>query len=122
MKNLRVLLVDDDRVTGLTMQHYFNEKVAHFQSVGTAETAVSILERNPSWDVVISDYMLPGMDGGTLLKKAKELQPKLKTILITGYDPEDIDWVLKKSNIDHFITKPVSMDSIQYALETIKPE
>ncbi len=122
MKNLRVLLVDDDRVTRLTIQHYLNEKVAHFQSVGTAETAVRILESNPSWDVVISDYMLPGMDGGAFLKKAKELQPQLKTILITGYDPEDIDWVLKKSNVDHFITKPISMDSIQYALETIDPE
>jgi len=122
MKNLRVLLIDDDRVTGLTMQHYLNEKVAHFQFVGTAETGVSILESNPSWDVVISDYVLPGMDGGAFLKKAKELQPKLKTILITGYDPEDIDLVLKKNNIDHFIAKPVSVDSVQYALETIDPE
>jgi response regulator RpfG family c-di-GMP phosphodiesterase len=122
MKNLRVLLVDDDRVTLLTIQHFFKEKVAHFQSVGNAETAVSILENDPNWDVVISDYMLPGMDGGAFLKKAKELQPKLKTILITGYDPEDIDRVLEKNDIDHFITKPVSMDSIEYALETMDPE
>ena len=122
MKNLRVLLVDDDRVTGLTMQHYFNEKVAQFQSVGTAETAISILESNPSWDVVISDYVLPGMDGGAFLKKAKELQPKLKTILITGYDPEDINGILKKNNIDHFITKPVSMDSMHYALKSVDSE
>jgi YesN/AraC family two-component response regulator len=62
------------------------------------------------------------MDGGALLKKAKELHPKLKTILITGYDPEDVDGILKESNIDHFITKPVSMDSIHYALQTIDPE
>jgi len=122
MKNLRLLLVDDDRVTGLTVQHYFKDKVAHFQSVGSAETAVSILEGDLSWDVIISDYVLPGMDGGAFLKKAKELQPKLKTILITGYDPEDIDGILKKNNIDHFITKPVSMDSIEYALATIDPE
>ena len=122
MQNLRVLVVDDDRVTRLTMEHYFKEKVAHFRSVGNAETAVLILESDPSWDVVISDYVLPAMDGGALLKKAKELQPKLKTILITSYDPEDIDGVLKASNIDHFITKPVSIDSIQYALATMDPE
>jgi len=121
MKNLRILLVDDDRVTCLTLQHYLDEKVAHFQSVGNAEIAVSILEGNPSWDVVISDYMLPGMDGGVFLKKAKELLPKLKTILITGYDPKDIDGVLKEGNIDHFITKPLSMDSIEYSLATMDP-
>ena len=122
MKNIRVLLVDDDRVTGLTMQHYFNENVAHFQSVESAESAVAIMEDNPSWDVVISDYVLPGMDGGTFLKKAKEIQPKLKTILITSYDPEDIETVLKKNNIDHFIAKPLSIDSIHYAIGSIDPD
>ena len=122
MKNIRVLLVDDDRVTGLTMQHYFNENVAHFQSVESAESAIAIMEDNPSWDVVISDYVLPGMDGGAFLKKAKEIQPKLKTILITSYDPEDIDTVLKENNIDHFIAKPLSIDSIHYAIASIDPD
>ena len=116
MKNLRVLLVDDDRVTGLTMKHYFDEQVAHFQSVVNAESAVSIMENNPDWDVVISDYVLPGMDGGAFLKKAKAIRPGLKTILITSYDPNDIDTVLQENDIDHFITKPVSIDSLHYAL------
>ena len=116
MKNLRVLLVDDDRVTGLTMQHYFDENVAHFQSVGSAESAVAIIEGDPAWDVVISDYVLPGMDGGLFLKKAKEIQPRVKTILITSYDPQDIDTILQSNRIDHFITKPVSIDSLHYAL------
>ncbi len=122
MKNLRVLLVDDDRVTGLTVKHYFSENVAHFQSVGNAESAFAIVEKDPNWHVVISDYVLPGMDGGTFLKKAKKIQPELKTILITSYDPEDIDAVLKKNNIDHFITKPLSIDSIHYAIASLDPE
>ncbi len=119
MKDLRVLLVDDDRVTALTVQHYFNENVAHFQSVESAESAITVMEKNPSWHVVISDYVLPGMDGGAFLKKAKAMQPKLKTILITSYDPEDIDTVLKENNIDHFIAKPLSIDSIHYAISSI---
>jgi len=121
MKNINVLLVDDDRVTGLTLQHYFNENVAHFQSVESAESAIAIMEGNPLWEVVISDYVLPGMDGGAFLRKAKEIQPKLKTILITSYDPEDIDTVLKENNIDHFIAKPLSIDSIHYAIASIDP-
>lgn len=121
MKTLRVLLVDDDRVTGLTMQHYFDANVARFQSVGNAETAVAIMEKNPAWDVVISDYVLPGMDGGAFLKKAKAIQPKLKTILITSYDPHDIDTILKENDIDHFISKPVSIDSLHYALASTQP-
>jgi response regulator RpfG family c-di-GMP phosphodiesterase len=121
MKTLRVLLVDDDRVTGLTMEHYFDENVAHFQSVGNAETAVTIMENNPEWDVVISDYVLPGMDGGSFLKKAKEIQPRLKTILITSYDPQDINAVLQENDIDHFIPKPLSIDSLHYALGATGP-
>ena len=121
MKDFRVLLVDDDRVTGLTVRHYFSENVAHFQSVINAEAAVSIIKENPAWDVVISDYVLPGMDGGTFLKKAKEIQPKLKTILITSYDPQDIETVLQENDIDHFITKPLSIDSLHYALASSSP-
>jgi response regulator RpfG family c-di-GMP phosphodiesterase len=121
MRNVRVLLVDDDRVTRLTMQHLLNETVDQFQSVESAESAVAIMQADPSWDVVISDYVLPGMDGGAFLKKAKEIQPKLKTILITGYDPEDIDRVLKENNIDHLIVKPVSIDSIHYAIGSLDP-
>ena len=121
MKNLRVLLVDDDRVTGLTVQHYFEENVAQFRSVVSAEAAVTIMTENPDWDVVISDYVLPGMDGGTFLKKAREIQPKLKTILITSYDPQDIDKVLQENDIDHFITKPLSIDSLHYALASTDP-
>jgi response regulator RpfG family c-di-GMP phosphodiesterase len=121
MKNLRVLLVDDDRVTSMTMQHYFDENVAHYQSVESAESAIAIMEAHPSWDVVISDYVLPGMDGGAFLKKAKDIQPILKTILITSYDPENIDAVLKENNIDHFIAKPLSIDSVHYAISSIDP-
>ncbi len=33
MKTLRILLIDDDRVTGLTLEHYFDENAAHFQTV-----------------------------------------------------------------------------------------
>jgi len=119
MKNIRVLLIDDDRVTGLTLQHYFKENVAHFRSVENAETALQIIKDSPPWDVVISDFVLPGMNGGTFLKKAKEMQPGIKTILITSYDPEDIDDVLKANNIDHFITKPLSIDSIHYAISSL---
>ncbi|MCP3954587.1 MAG: response regulator [Desulfobacterales bacterium] len=122
MNNLRVLLIDDDRVTRLTLKHYFDKNVAHFRSVESAESAISIMKDTPAWDVVISDYVLPGMDGGELLKKVKEIQPGLMTILITSYDPRDIDAVLQENDIDHFITKPVSLDSLHYALASIDPK
>ena len=122
MLNLRVLLVDDDRVTRLAIQLFLKEQVAHFHAVETAESALNVMKTNPAWHVVISDYSLPGMDGGAFLKKVKEMQPKLKTILITGYELADIDFVLKEGNIDHFIVKPISMDTIQYALASMNPD
>ena len=120
----------EERTTGMSMHHrgimkelseqQFEDLAyqvdAHKLNVPETRVSAAIMEDNPSWDVVISDYMLPGMDGGTFLKKAKEIQPKLKTILITSYDPHDIDTVLKENDIDHFIAKPVSIDSLHYAL------
>ncbi|HEY6949567.1 MAG TPA: response regulator [Nitrososphaeraceae archaeon] len=62
-----------------------------------------------TYALVISDYRMPGLNGMELLKKTKDLNPMVRTILMTGFDVEDQIFraYTKKKIINAFIQKPV---------------
>ncbi len=80
----RVLFVDDDAdVLGMTcsLLELLNQKV---DGAATPADALALLERN-QYDVLITDYNLPGMDGIALARQAKAGQPQIKIVIATGY-------------------------------------
>jgi YesN/AraC family two-component response regulator len=83
-KQISVVIVDDDEAildslkTGLSLQGYDCE---------TATNGKSALEliRNTSFEVMITDFDMPHMNGLELTKRVKELKPDMKVIVIIGY-------------------------------------
>jgi CheY-like chemotaxis protein len=47
--------------------------------------ALNALERTPNIELMLSDVMMPGIDGVELARQAKEIQPRLRVILSSGY-------------------------------------
>jgi two-component system response regulator YesN len=65
--------------------------------------------------VVISDMRMSSMNGLELLKKVKKLNPKVRTILVTGYEFENnpvFENYLKQGIINSFIVKPVRINTL----------
>jgi len=84
-RRLNVLLVDDEdlvRTATAEMIRDLGHKVA--EADGALE-ALSRLERGFDADVVVTDYMMPGMDGGALARRIAETHPDVAVLLITGY-------------------------------------
>ena len=52
---------------------------------GGGAEALARLDRGLAVDVVVSDYMMPGMDGGELSRRIAETHPEIPVLLITGY-------------------------------------
>jgi PAS domain S-box-containing protein len=80
----RVLFVDDDvDVLGMTcsLLELLNQRV---DGAGKPADALALLERN-QYDLLITDYNLPGMDGIELARQAKARQPQLRIVIATGY-------------------------------------
>lgn len=80
----RVLFVDDDAdVLSMTcsLLELLNQRV---DGAASPADALALLERN-QYDVLITDYGLPGMNGIELATKAKAAQPQLKIVIATGY-------------------------------------
>jgi PAS domain S-box-containing protein len=84
-RNLRVLLVDDDILVSMgaaDMLIDLGHSVAEAQS---AAHAFKLLESEAAFDVVVTDYAMPGMNGYDFAVKLQQTHPRLPVVLATGY-------------------------------------
>jgi signal transduction histidine kinase/CheY-like chemotaxis protein len=101
----RILLVDDvtDVLVGLTaMLVKAGFKVTPADS---GDQALAILTADGPYDVLITDYAMPGMNGADLITRCRTVQPGLRAVVITGFgEPNFIDTLPKGTDVLH---KPV---------------
>jgi len=72
-----------------------------------------------SYVVIISDLRMPGLDGIGLIKKVKEINPNIRTFLITAFEVKDsVFHEYKKGNlIDYILQKPITMKNLVTEVE-----
>ena len=81
------------------------------RAVCTAEEALTLI-RKRHFDIIISDYRLPGMDGIEFFSKAKRLAPNSTRILISAYGIEDIASRAEPAGVHFFFEKPFSIQAL----------
>lgn len=79
----RILVLDDEENYAEMLQDLLRENGYRVDMATRPERALAQLEEIP-YDLVISDYKMPVMDGADLLKKSRELYPGLPFILVSG--------------------------------------
>lgn len=111
-----VLLVDDEE--GIRNVLSISLADAGYE-VHTAESAVKALEifRELSPAIVLADIKMPGVDGMELLRKVKEERHDTEVIMITGYGDLDLAARSKELEATDFVTKPISQEALEIALE-----
>jgi YesN/AraC family two-component response regulator len=112
-----ILIVDDDDnlISGLKRSFRKKSEAWDIQYAKSAKEAVSLLELN-KYDLIITDYKMPGMDGLDLLILVKEKYASVKRILLTGQSENEIFETSK--DIAHvYLSKPCPADSIIEAIE-----
>lgn len=114
----RVVLVDDDELV-LSALRTLLEIEGGFQVLGFSDSLLAIdeLERLPV-DIVISDYLMPGINGVDVLKKARSLQPEAMRILLTGFaDKQNAIRALNEAGIYQYLEKPWDNDQLLMVLK-----
>jgi len=106
--NKKILLIDDDDSITKVFGEYFETKGFLVQSANNGSDALSIFRSfNP--DIIVSDIMMPGMDGLTLQEKIRDLSPEQKIILITGDKSKEGAKELMKAMGITMLFKPVNI-------------
>ena len=107
----KILVLDDDKLVTSSLKSLLEiEGFTNAVFFNSPLDALSFLESNPR-DVIISDFMMPEMNGLEFLSKAKEICPNSSMILLTGYaDKENAIKAINEVGLYKYIEKPWDND------------
>lgn len=120
----KVLLVDDERTILDGISSIVNWENQGVILSGTANNGVEALDfiKKHQPDIVISDIMMPGLDGIQLLQKTFKIYPLIKFILLSGYSEFEYAQQAMGYGVKHYLLKPSNEDIISQALEEVVSE
>ncbi|MEM6429005.1 MAG: response regulator [Deinococcota bacterium] len=110
----RVLVVDDSISVRKALEKILTSRDMDIVAADSAESAQSLLEQDKNVDLIISDVVMPGMDGFTLCKTLKE-QAAFKTmpiLLISGIVDDNSRTKAKQAGAVNIVKKPFTPDEI----------
>ena len=117
MSRPRVLCVDDEPRVLEGLQRILHKHFAVLVSVG-GEAALARLDAGETFEVVVSDMRMPGMNGAVLLSKFRERAPDTVRLLLTGHaEIEAAIAAINEGHVFRFLTKPCAPDVLSAALD-----
>ena len=112
---MKMLLIDDDVWIRNSLDLYFDGEGVDLLALETAEEGLETLKKI-SYDIIIVDYRLPGIDGLEFFKRIKATHPEAIKILITAYKDQKVLSEAAKIGIQYLIEKPFTIKTIEQAL------
>jgi len=111
----RILVVDDEENVALTLQDSL-EKLPNCEvAVATSgEEALRLFERQP-FDLLITDYKMPGVDGMMLATRVRQLYPQTAVVMVTAYSSDELREQAAHASIQRILGKPVKLAEVRCA-------
>jgi two-component system, OmpR family, response regulator len=118
MKNKKILLAEDDNNLGLLLRNYLIAKKYDAALSVNGKEALESFKKN-DFNICIVDIMMPEMDGLTLAKEVRKINPNIPIIFLTAKNQKEdiIEGFI--TGADDYITKPFSMEELLYRIEAI---
>jgi excisionase family DNA binding protein len=101
----RVLVVDDEPETRETLSTILGITDFHVETVPDGRSAVAKF-RTESYDLVLTDLRMPGIDGIEVAREAKRLLPQTKVVIVTGFPSQSSAIDAVNIGVDGYLTKP----------------
>lgn len=118
MKRIKILIVEDNVFSKGAMEKILESYDYETCSCCNGEEGLVMLKRQ-SFDVLITDLHMPGMDGFELIRRARSYHPGLLTVLITGFPTEEIKNKVEEEKVDGFFPKPIDWNELFTFLDTV---
>ena len=107
-----ILIVEDEETLRESIKRIFAKEGYVVDGAESAEKALALLETN-SYDVIVSDIILPGMDGIEMLIKVREQLPDQIVIVVTAYASLDTSIKALRAGAYDYIMKPIIHEEIK---------
>lgn len=109
----KILVIDDDEIVRQVLEMLLKDLGYEVISSSDPYEAISIFDLNKdSIDLVISDMIMPKLNGKELFYRIKEIKKNLRFILLSGYTKNNVDEKFL-NDIDLFLEKPIRKDILE---------
>jgi len=109
-----VLLVEDEPMVRSVAERALTRHGYTVITADNGEDALEVLAKGEPIDLLISDVVMPGMDGPTMVREARESWPDLKILFMSGYAEEQLRKSIDIENVN-FLPKPFSVTELAEA-------
>ncbi len=114
---LRILVVDDEPSVGEIVKMLLNADGHEVDATSSAKEALTKFEPG-RYDLVFTDYAMPGMRGDQLATAIKSCAPGQPVVMITGH----AGTVPESPDVDLVLGKPFMLDDLRDAIAAVLPE
>lgn len=117
----KILIVDDDPQICETLAEILSDEGFEVEYVLSGEEALQRIDSR-YYDVVITDLLLPKIDGMEILTHVKRVKPKMQVIMITAFATIENAVEAMKRGANDYIAKPFKINEIQSAIKRVLEE
>jgi DNA-binding NtrC family response regulator len=111
----RIAVIEDDTLLRESLALFLRVRRCRVETFGSAEDAGDATKPG-RFDIVISDYLLPGESGISLLRRVRQTSKRAGTVLITGHARIEVKREAQATGIDGFLLKPFSTKELESVL------
>jgi len=117
----RILIADDEQVQREMLEGFL---VKQGYGVGIAGDGSQALEKfkGGAFDLVLTDYRMPGMDGIQLLKELKRLNPEVMVVVLTAFGSVGTAVAAMKEGAYDYLNKPIDLEELLLLIRRVEKE
>jgi CheY-like chemotaxis protein len=113
----KILVVDDNNFLRMAVSEMLSMLGYEVLSADSGENGLSLFFKN-KFDIVLSDYEMPGMDGVAFACSVKKSSPRTPVVIMTGAGRETV-FFIKSTAVDEVISKPFTMAGIDETIQNV---
>lgn len=109
---IKLLLVDDEKGITDSLKDFFQHRGFDVQAVNSGEEALEVIKSDKP-DIVFLDIRMKGISGLDVLERVKKMDKRIKIIMLTIYEEQEMVNKAKELGADEYITKPFRIDYLE---------
>lgn len=117
----RLMVVDDEPIVCKRLKQILEKAGYEVAVFSDGENAIQELDRLP-YDIIVTDLKMEGVDGMKILETAREKNPGVKVIMITGFAEMETAKEAFKKGVFDFVSKPVEVQTIKQVVSRAEQE
>ena len=117
-RRTRILIVDDAGPVVVLCVNVLQALGYAVKGANRGEAAMDMI-RKEGFDLMVLDYKMPGMSGFEVFEQARQLQPKMAVVLVTGHGTPDIVNEANRLGFDAILLKPFTSDELRASVEKV---